>query len=73
MNFGDFLGSPMVKTSPSKARGVCLTPGQFLHALWPKYQNKKQKKYCNIINKDFKNNLHQKIFKKDYEISLRIL
>jgi len=63
MNFGDFLGSPMVKTSPAKARGVGLIPGQgakFLYALWPKYQNIKQKQYCNIINKDFKNSLHQK-------------
>ena len=36
------------------------------HESWPKFQNIKQKQYCNKLNKDFKNDPHdKKIFKKD--------
>ena len=57
----DFPDGPMVKTSPSSARGVNLIPGlgaKIPYALWPKKkktQNIKQKQYCNRFNKDFKN------------------
>ena len=64
---GDFLGSPVVKTSPSNAWCVGLIPGRgakIPHAWWPKNQNIKQKQYCNKFNKDFKNGPHQKILKK---------
>ena len=47
----------MGKTSPSKAGGLGLIPGQgtdIPHALRPKNQNIKQKQYCNRFNKDFK-------------------
>ena len=49
----DYPGSPVVKTSPSKARGLGLTPSQG-NASWPKNQNIKQKQYCNKFNEDFK-------------------
>ena len=58
----DFTGGPVVKTSPSNARGVGLVPGwgaKIPHALQPKNQNIKQKQYCNKFNKDFKNGPHQ--------------
>ena len=54
--FGDFPGSPVVETLPSKAEDVGLIPGwgaKILHALWPKNQNTEQKQYCNKVNKDF--------------------
>ena len=60
----DFSGGPMVKT-PSNARGVDLIPiweAEIPHALQPKNQNIKQKKYCNKFNKDFKNSPQQKTF-----------
>ena len=41
-----FPGGPVVKTSPSNAGGVGLTPGwgtKIPHASWPKNQNIKQK------------------------------
>ena len=66
----DFPGGPVVKTSPSNARGVGSIPGQgakIPHASWPKHQNIKQKQYCNKFNKDFKNGPHpppKKILKK---------
>ena len=47
----------MVKTLPSIAGGVDLTPGQVSkipHALRSKYQNTEQKQYCNNFHKDFK-------------------
>ena len=53
----------MVKTSPSNAEGAGLIPvwgAKIPHALQPKYQNIKQKQYCNKFNKDFKNGPHQK-------------
>ena len=43
----------MVKTLPSKAGGVSLTPGQGIkipNASQPKNQNIKQKQYCNKFN-----------------------
>ena len=46
----DFLGGPVVKTSPPIAGGVGSNPGQgarISHALGPKKQNRKQKQYCN--------------------------
>ena len=57
----DFLGSPVVKTLPSNARGVGLIPGlgaKITHASWSKHQNIKQKQYCNKFNKDLKNGPH---------------
>ena len=58
-----FPDSPVVKTSPSKAGGVSLIPGQGIkipNASQPKNQNIKQKQYC---NKDFKNDLYTHIHK----------
>ena len=52
---------------PSNAEAAGSIPGQgakIPHALWSKNQNIKQKQYCNKVNKDFKNGLHQKIFLK---------
>ena len=63
----DFPGSPVVKTSPSKAGGVCLITAweaKIPHALWPKIQNIKQKQYRNKFNKEFKYGLHKKYFKR---------
>ena len=59
--FWDFPGGPAVRTSPSKAGGAGLIPGQrtkIPHASQPKNQNIKQKPYCNKFNKDFKNGPH---------------
>ena len=45
----------MVKTSPSSVGVVGSIPGKeakIPHALGPKHQNIKQKKYCNKFNKD---------------------
>ena len=56
-----FPDGPVVKTSPSKAGGASLIPGQRIKiptASQPKNQNIKQKQYCNKFNKDFKNGLH---------------
>ena len=53
----DFPGSLVVKTSPSNAGGASLIPGQgtkIPHASWPKYQNVKQKRYCNKFSKNLK-------------------
>ena len=52
----DFLGGPLVKTSPSDAGGVGSILGQggkIPRASWPKKQNTKQKQYGNKLNKDF--------------------
>ena len=57
----------MVKTPHSNAGGEGSIPGQgakIPHASWLKNQNIKKKQYCNKFNKDFKNDLHQKILKK---------
>ena len=56
-----FPGSPVVKISPSNARGVDSIPGlgaKILYASWPKIP-KKQNKF-NKFNKDVKNDLHKK-------------
>ena len=61
----DFPGGPVVKNSPSKARGKGLIPHQgagIPHASWPKSQSIKQNQYCS--NKDFKSDPHQKKKKK---------
>ena len=53
----------MVKTLTSNLGVAGLIPGErakIPHALQPKYQNIKQKQYCNTFNKDFKNGPHQK-------------
>ena len=53
----------MVKTLLSNAGGAGSIPGQgakIPHASRPKYQNIKQKQYCNKFSKDFKNGPHQK-------------
>ena len=58
---GDFPGSPVVKTSPSNARGAGSIPGQgarIPYALGPENQNIKQKQYSNKFNKDFENGSH---------------
>ena len=60
---GDFPGGPVVKTSPSNARGEGLIPGQgakILYALWPKHPSVKQKQYCDKLNRDFKNGPNKK-------------
>ena len=57
----DLLGGPVVKTSPSTAKGMGSIPGQgakISHASGPKNQEVKQKQYCNKFNKDFKNGPH---------------
>ena len=69
MKFRDVSGCPVVKTSPPKAGGVGLTPGQgakIPHASPPKNQNIKQKQYCNKFIKDLKKkwSTSKKIFKK---------
>ena len=51
----DFLGSPVVKTSPFNAKGAGLIPGQgtkIPYASRAKNENIKQKQYCNKFNKD---------------------
>ena len=61
---GDYPGGPVVKTSPSNARGAASIPGwgaKIPHASRPKNQNIKPKQYCNKLNKDFKIGPHQKI------------
>ena len=55
---GDFPGSPVVNTLPSNAGGAGSIPAwgaKIPHASGPKIQNIKQKQYCKIFNKDFKN------------------
>ena len=65
----DFPGSLMIKTLPSSAGGAGLIPGQELRSHMPhdqkktkqpfKKKKKKQKQYCDKLNKDFKNRPHQ--------------
>ena len=62
----DYPGSAVVKTSPSNAAGVGLTPVQGTKippASWPKTKNIKQKQYCNKFNKTLKM-VHIKLEKK---------
>ena len=50
----DFLGSPVVRTSPSKCRGQGFHPGlgvKIPHVSWPK--KTKHKQYRNKFNTDF--------------------
>ena len=67
--FRDFPGGPVVETSPSGAEGAGSIPdwgADVQHVSRPKNQNIKQKRYCNILNKDIKNGPHQKkVFQKD--------
>ena len=52
-----FSGGPVVKASPSNARGAGSIPGRgakIPHASWPKNQNIKQRQYGNKFSKDFK-------------------
>ena len=61
--WGDFLGSPVVKTSPSNTGGAGSIPGRVAtipRASQPKNQNIKQKQCCNKFSKDFKIGPHQK-------------
>ena len=63
----DFPCDPVVKILPAHAGGAALIPSwetEVPHALWPKNQTTKQKKYSNKFNKDFKTGPHQKIMKK---------
>ena len=56
----------MVKTSRSNAVDVGKIPAQkakIPHALWPKNQNIKQKKYCNKSNKDLKKERESEFWK----------
>ena len=72
---GDFLGSPVVKTSPSNAGDASLISGQgakIPHASGTKNQSIKQKQYCNKFNKDFKNDPYQTILKTEEEPSFII-
>ena len=55
--FWDFSDGPVVKTSASNAGDIGLIPGRgakIPHALWPRNQNIKQKRYCDKFNKDLK-------------------
>ena len=61
--FWDFPGRPVLKTSSFNAVGVGSIPSpgaKFLHASWPKHQNKKQKQYCHKFNKESSNGPHLK-------------
>ena len=56
--FWDFSGASGIGTSPFKAGGASLIPGQVFafaipYALWPRNQSMPQKQYCNKFNKDF--------------------
>ena len=56
-NRSRWMGSPVVKTSPSSTGSVNFVPNQGAEiplALQPKKQNIKWKQYCNKFNKDFK-------------------
>ena len=58
---GDFLGGPVVKTSPSNAEDASSIPGwgaEIQHASQRKNQNMKRKQYCNKFTKDFTNGPH---------------
>ena len=56
----DFSGGLVVKTLPSKARGVGSIPGQgakVSDTSCPESQNRKQKQHCNKFNEDFSGSL----------------
>ena len=64
----DFPGAPVVKTSPSNARGVGSIPNwgaKTPHALQPTNQNMKQKPYCNKLIKTLRM-VHIKKKKKNF-------
>ena len=69
INAGDFLGSPVMKTSPSNAGSVDSIPGwgaKIPHASWPENQEPTIEVICNKFNKDLKNGSHQEnILKKE--------
>ena len=70
--YGDFPEGPVVKTSPSNAKGEGSVPdweAKTLHASSPKNQSVKQKQYCNKFSKDFKNGPHPKKFLKKKKLS----
>ena len=50
--FGDFLGSPVVKTLLSNAEGEGTIPGWGVKSPRPKSQNMKEKQYCDKFSKD---------------------
>ena len=57
LNFGDFPGGAVVKTSSSNAGGMDSVPswgakGVF-YASWPKSKNINRKKYYKKLNKEF--------------------
>ena len=59
----NFLGGPVIKTSPSSAGGMSLVPvrgTKILQASWAKNQNIKYKLYSNKFNRDFLNGPHKK-------------
>ena len=59
----DFPVGPVVKTSPSNARGVGSTPAwraKIPPAAWPKHRNIKQKQCCDRFNKDKKKQYENK-------------
>jgi len=59
INFWDFPGSPVVKTSPSNAGSTSLFPhwgAKIPRASGPKNKNIEQKQCCNKFNKDLKKN-----------------
>ena len=63
----ELLGGPVAKISPSSAGGEGSITGQGVknpQTSQPENQNTKQKQYCYKFNKDFKNDSHQKNFKK---------
>ena len=67
-------GIPVVTISPSIAGGSSSVPGwaaKTPRASGPKPQTIKQKQYCNKVNKDFKNCLHQRILKNKKEYMWR--
>ena len=54
--YRNFLDGPVVKTSPSRVRGVSFIPdpgAKIPQTSWSKNQSIKQKQYCNKFNKDF--------------------
>ena len=63
LDMGDFSGSPVVKTLPSKAGGEGSTPGRELRSYMPQGQKTKTQNRSNLVTdsiKTFKNGPHQK-------------
>ena len=72
----DFPGSPVVKTSPSNARGVGSIPVQgtkIPRASWAKKQEHAKKQCCNKLNKDFKDGPHRKNLRRQHEVCTLLL